>query len=234
MSHFANNPFQRAEFTGTVRLFPVPNLVLFPNVMQPVCITEPRDLDLLADALKTDRLLATAMLAPGWELCYDARPEIRPVACLARIVLSQPLEKDAHNILLAGVRRVHILAELPSTKTYREARAMICEDIYPPNQSARREELRQKLRDGLAEFLPQLPQTCDQLEPLLNSKVSLRVLTDVLGYALEMSPSDRETLLAEVNVHRRAELLLDHLAELRSNPPTSHPYATFPPHFSTN
>jgi Lon protease-like protein len=47
-----------ASFPGTARLFPLPNLVLFPHVVQPLHVFEPRYRQLTADTLATDRLVA--------------------------------------------------------------------------------------------------------------------------------------------------------------------------------
>ena len=54
--------FTPDEFSGQVRLFPLPNLVLFPHVIQPLRVFEPRYVDLLHDALATDRLITMALL----------------------------------------------------------------------------------------------------------------------------------------------------------------------------
>ena len=69
---------------GVARLFPLPNLVLFPHVLQPLHIFEPRYCDLLEAALADDRLIAMAVLAPGWEKDYEGRPPVHPIACLGR------------------------------------------------------------------------------------------------------------------------------------------------------
>ena len=67
MASFDNLSFSFEDFGGRVRVFPLPNLVLFPHVMQPLHIFEPRYRELLEDALAGDRLIAMALLAPGWE-----------------------------------------------------------------------------------------------------------------------------------------------------------------------
>jgi len=54
-----------AGFTGEARLFPLPNLVLFPHVVQPLHIFEPRYRQLTADALSGDRLIAMALFQQG-------------------------------------------------------------------------------------------------------------------------------------------------------------------------
>ena len=86
MAAFEESSFSLQDFCGTVRLFPLPNLVLFPHVLQPLHIFEPRYRELLEDALAHDGLIAMAMLEPGWEQDYDGRPPaLHPMACLAKV-----------------------------------------------------------------------------------------------------------------------------------------------------
>ncbi len=64
MASFDNLSFSFEDFAGKVRVFPLPNLVLFPHVMQPLHIFEPRYRELLEDALAGDRLITMALLDP--------------------------------------------------------------------------------------------------------------------------------------------------------------------------
>jgi Lon protease-like protein len=61
------------NFSGVVRLFPLPNLVMFPHALLPLHIYEPRYRRMLEDALADDQLLAMSLLQPGWEAscCWD-------------------------------------------------------------------------------------------------------------------------------------------------------------------
>src|SRR5437763_14532370 len=105
-------------FSGTVRLFPLPNLVLFPQVVQPLHIFEPRYRRMTADALAGDRLLALVLLRPGWEPDYDGKPAIHPVACVGKIVADQRLDDGRYNLLLRGLTRVRILQEMPNAQPF--------------------------------------------------------------------------------------------------------------------
>ena len=71
--------FDADTFSGVARLFPLPNLVLYPHVMQPLHIFEDRYREMLEDALAGDRLIAMALLEPGWETDYESRPPIAPL-----------------------------------------------------------------------------------------------------------------------------------------------------------
>ncbi len=235
MSLFDDFSFSAADFTGTARLFPLPNLVLFPHVMQPLHVFEPRYRDLLEESLAADRLVTMAMLAPGWERDYEGRPPLAPVACLGRVAVYHRLEGGAYNVLLVGLKRVRLLKELPARKSFREARVEICEDYYPPDEAATTAVLQRKLRNAFLQVLPDLPQAQDQLEQLLSSDISLGTLTDIIGYMLEIDLATKEVLLGEPNVHRRTELLLEHLASAARDGEAGVAGAmAFPPEFSMN
>ena len=133
------------DFTGTVRLFPLPNLVLFPNVVQPLHIFEPRYREMLEDSLAADQLIAIALLQPGWEADYDERPSIFPVTCIGRVVSHSRLEDGRYNLLLLGLRRASVIRELPATTSYRMAEVAVLEDVYSETSGSRRVKLQRDL-----------------------------------------------------------------------------------------
>ena len=235
MSSFEHLSFSFEQFGGKVRLFPLPNLVLFPHVMQPLHIFEPRYLELLDDALAGDRLIAMALLAPGWQGAYDGRPALYPVACLGRVTTHHRLDNGAYNVLLLGLRRVRLIEELQPRRRFREARVEVCEDCYPPQEAADLAALQRQLRQAFMKILPMLPEAREQLDQILGSDVPLGILTDVISYMLDIDVRDKEGLLAECNVHRRTKLLLDHLsAAAVDREPCGHGLGSFPPEFSAN
>src|SRR5881227_916572 len=117
-----------ANFSGSARLFPLPNLVLFPHVVQPLHVFEPRYRQMTADALAADRLIALALLKPGWEDAGAEPPAVCPVACLGRVVADQLLPDGRYNLLLRGLSRLRLLGEVPDDRPYRTARAELLTD----------------------------------------------------------------------------------------------------------
>src|SRR5436190_11964798 len=130
-----------ADVSGTARLFPLPNLVLFPHVVQPLHIFEPRYRQMTADALAGDRLIALVLLKPGWEEDYETRPAVHPVACLGRVVADQLLDDGRYNLLVRGLSRVRLLGEAPNGKLYRTAQAELLHN-EPPAVLAEAKRLR--------------------------------------------------------------------------------------------
>ena len=81
------------DFDGRVRLFPLPDLVLFPHAMQPLHIFEPRYCEMLNEALAGDHLIAMATLTGGDSASVMAEPTIASTVCLGRIISHAEVEE---------------------------------------------------------------------------------------------------------------------------------------------
>src|SRR3954464_9067572 len=92
-------------------LFPLPNVVLFPNVFLPLHIFEPRYREMVADALAGDRMLGMVLLRPGWEHTYEGRPAVYPIGCSGVITHFEKLPDGRYNIVLRGLDRFRIIDE---------------------------------------------------------------------------------------------------------------------------
>jgi len=215
------------DFKGTARLFPLPNLVLFPQVVQGLHVFEPRYRQLTADALDSDKLITLVLLRPGWEADYDGTPAIEPVACLGRVTWHETLPDGRYNLRLRGLARVRVLEEFPTDRPYRTARVELIPDDAPTDL----DELK-GLRRSLAEAV--LPRFEDgparrQLQELFDGEMPLGQVCDVLAYALPLPLELKQSLLADAHAGRRAIAIADTLrnSAARADRP-------FPPPFSPN
>jgi uncharacterized protein len=228
----SQTPSSLDDFRGTARLFPLPNLVLFPHVAQPLHIFEPRYRQMMADALADDRLLAMALLRPGWEEDYHQAPPLHPMVCLGRIVQEERLADGRYNLVLHGLSRARVREELASAKLYRLARLDLCAD--EPAPAGREQPLRRELGAGVAPFFSAHPPAAQQLRRLLQSPLPLGPLCDIFCFALPLEAEVKQQLLEEVGVEPRVRLLLRSL-EGKAPPVASEaPGRRFPPDFSDN
>jgi Lon protease-like protein len=222
------------DFTGLARLFPLPNLVLFPRVAQPLHIFEPRYRQMLADALEADRLIAMALLRPGWEAEYEQKPPIYPVVCLGRVHHEQRLPDGRYNLLLQGLGRARILEEVITDLLYRIVRVELLEDEPVPLEM-REQALHQQLAQKVAPFFSVNAQAEEQVQKLLHSDLPLGALCDIFSFALPLPLELKQQLLAEVRVEERVRLLLANLGSPKPPEKKAQPsQSRFPPEFSSN
>lgn len=230
-SSFDLTPGLGEDFSGEVRLFPLPNAVLFPHVLLPLHIFEPRYIEMTRDALDGDRLIALAQVRPGTTSPELIVPEIHPVICIGRIAHHAQLEDGRYNLILQGLSRASIVEELPLDFSYRRALVEVLNEEPFLNVSAedqRRAQLLKKFRS----LFPKLDVE-HELNQVFESEVPLGILCDVFAYALSLEATDAQRLLSEFNVDRRSRLLLQLIEQsLASQTPDAN--REFPPPFSLN
>ncbi len=218
-----------ANFDGTARLFPLPNLVLFPHVVQALHIFEPRYRQLLTDSLAADGTFAMVLLRPGPEGEDDEdRPEIEPVACLGRVGWHERLADGRFNLKLRGLARLRLVEELPTDRPYRLARAELMPDVVPADLH-RLAEIRRGLADAVLPRFAADGAAHQQLKELFAGDTPLGQVCDVLSYALPLPLEMKQALLAEPHVNLRAEILAQALQVSAARADRK-----FPPDFSAN
>jgi Lon protease-like protein len=223
--------FSPDQFSGLARVFPLPNLVMFPHVMQALHVFEPRYRALIEEAIEDDRLVALGVLASGWENDYEGRPALRPTACLCRIATHQRTEQGTYNVLVLGVRRLRLVRELPPKKLFRVVESEIIDDLEPVGEAQEAAVgLQRELLAAFKRAMPRVPNAHEQLDQLLGSQITLGMLADIVSYTIDLPLDVKLRLLEETDVLRRTRLLLDAIASR----PQPGPARTFPPDFSVN
>jgi len=121
-----------AGFSGVVPVFPLPDLVFFPDALLPLHIFEPRYLAMVREARAGEGLLVVATLLPGWERDPGGAPAFHPVATVGRLVHVLDRPDGRIDILLHGLERVSLEEEF-TDRPYRLARARALRDVPLPD-----------------------------------------------------------------------------------------------------
>jgi len=212
---------------NTCRLFPLSGVVLFPHIVLPLHIFEPRYRQMTEHALAGDRRIALVQHATGvLQSGSLGVPAIEPVACLGEIIKYERLPDGRFNMLLLGEERIELVEELPQSALYRRALYQVIDEIEPEEfHSPWRTRLVEKFREVVGDRGPMDP----ELDRLIDSSVSLSILTDILAHALSLDGALKQVFLAQPDAERRAAGLIEVLEQTESR--RSRP---FPPPFSCN
>jgi ATP-dependent Lon protease len=201
------------DFSGQVRLFPLPDLVVFPHAMQPLHIFEPRYCEMLDDALASDRLIAMATLAGGVQSLHIQQPTIHATVCIGKIVSHVEAEDGRHNILLIGAKRATVRRELLTNRSFRIADVDVASDFHPPGDMTEYFELKRQVLEAFSAIIPASATVQQNLHELMAGQMGLGPITDIISFTLPLSTAAKLSLLAESDVCQRARLLTRLLQE---------------------
>ena len=190
-------------------LFPLPNVVLFPNVFLPLHIFEPRYRDMVRDALAGDRMIGMVLLRQGWERDYEGRPPVYSIGCTGVITHVERLPDGRYNMVLRGIERFRILSEDHALSYRRAAVERLGERTLGPADFASIRSQRSKLEALLA---PAVEKATG--ESRIPSAMSDEDLVNALAQYLDLEPLEKQALLEHQCLRSRAESLVE-LLEMR-------------------
>lgn len=191
-------------------VFPLPGVVFFPASVLPLHIFEPRYRAMVKDALEGDRLIAMALLKPGWEQQYDGAPAVYPVGCVGRIEEVQSLPDGRYNLALAGLCRVEFL-EFLQDHPYRLARIRPLPETTESGGSEReRREDELRLLAAFSSLHRALAgERADARMVAVNPGVPFEVLVNSLCLHAELEAPDKQRLLEMPDAASRCRQLTE-------------------------
>lgn len=200
------------SFRGEVRLFPLPDFVLFPDGLAPLRVFEPRYVKMTEDALEDDGRIAVALLrrpSEGLPAANVIAP-IHPVVTVGKIVRHQRTPQGHFELLLYGLFRARVLGEVPH-EPYRKARVAIEVDLAQPEQA---EQIAVRMRRAL-DLVPGKQPLIWEMRRLANSLRGVDAgagrYADAVANVSELSALGRYEILSEPDVLVRLERLIDRL-----------------------
>jgi len=188
-----------------IAVMPLPNAILFPRVLLPLYIFEPRYKQMLADCLKGERMFAVALLRKGWEN-EGRNPTPHPIAGIGVIRTCMARPDGSANVILEGVARVRI-SDYVRQRPYRVA---LVDSLKVP------EDAMENKREPLLRAVTQLAKARAQMgaelpKAVLNALRSVKnadYLSDLVSYTLLDDYYDKQAMLETLDTDERLEKLL--------------------------
>jgi Lon protease-like protein len=221
------------QFSGSAPLFPLPNVVLFPNAVLPLHIFEPRYRQMTADALSGERLVAMCLTTAEANLSQSA-PPIHPMVGLGRIIAHELLDDGRYVLVLRGIARARLIQEVPRDRLYRVGELQIISDATLEKSQFDR---RSQAEEIVSLFCKLFPGTEYQraVQQAMSEDLPLGSICDVIAASLPIDAQVAQLLLDELNADIRGQMLWQLLKSMDSqNPATNRTSGRFPPEFSSN
>jgi len=185
-------------------LFPLPNVVLFPNVFLPLHIFEARYRDMVADAVATDRMIGMVLLRPGWERDYEGRPPVYTVGCSGVLTHVERMSDGRYNLVMRGLERFRILEE-DHARAYRRA------SIEPLPELRLSAEDRTAIRNQRSKLESMLSPAVERAggDYRTPSAMSDEDLVNALAQYLDLEAHEKQALLEQPCLRTRAAALVE-------------------------
>tara|TARA_B100000003_G_C10880286_1_gene350882 strand:- start:105 stop:749 length:645 start_codon:yes stop_codon:yes gene_type:complete len=100
-----------------IPVFPLSNFIVFPETTVPLNIFEPRYLQMIDDAMSSNRLIGMIQPKKTGPL---KKPDLFDVGCVCKIVSFNETEDGRYIIIIKGLNRFKKINEIKNDKNYRE------------------------------------------------------------------------------------------------------------------
>ena len=187
----------------TIPIFPLPNVVLFPNVFLPLHIFEPRYRAMVADSLEGDRIIGMTLLQPGFETSYEGRPAVYPIGCAGVVTHAERLTDGCYDIVIRGLEKFRLDGE-DTSRAYRLAQVTALPEVSSDDDRRRLSQQRNRLEAVLA-----LAMERRGAEPRFPPAIPDEDLVNALSQYLELQPVERQALLECDGILARCHSLIE-------------------------
>ena len=206
------------NFPNTIPVFPLSNFIIFPKTSVPLNIFEPRYIDMIDDAMKSDKMIG--IIQPKTTYIKNNIPELYEIGCLGKIITFKETEDGRFLIELKGITRFQKIGEIKSDKKYRILEVNynnFINDLYDENENIKFSDLKLIFKD--------LKNLFNKRGYVLNwqalEKQSLNETINALAMASPFSLEEKQILLETKNLNDRknkiAEILSTYTYDIYDN-----------------
>ncbi len=194
-------------------LFPIEDVVLFPDSMIPLHIFEARYRKMVHDVLGSNRLVAISLQLERENLENGTAPRVASVASVGELVLAQELPDGRFNLVVRGRARIGLDTELASDEPYRLVAAHEIPDDSPL-QASDIDEADTTLRALVTGLAESIPDGGELLKHVAAAQDTPAALANVIASSLIADAKARQRLLETTDVFERLERLSNEVVAL--------------------
>ena len=185
-----------------IPVFPLSNFIIFPNTSVPLNIFEPRYIEMIDDAMKSDRIIG--MVQP--KKSNQQTPTLYDIGCAGKITSFNETNDGKYLIVLVGISRFKIIKEIESEKLYRKCEInfdYFSNDLVNKNEEIKFTDLELIFKSLKSLFIKQ-GYTIDWKEL---EKQNLNETINTLSMASPFTLEEKQILLETKNLNERKEKL---------------------------
>ena len=201
---------KKEDLPKKIAVFPLSNFIIFPKTSVPLNIFEPRYIDMINDAMKTNKFVGMIQPKKIKEI-NDDKSELHEIGCLGKVTSFRETEDSRYLIELKGIARFKIIKEIYTDKKYRQFE--ISFENYLHDLSLQKENLR---FSDLELIFKDLKSLFEKRGFIINwkalEKQSLDETINALAMASPFSLEEKQVLLEAKNLDIRKNKIAEILS----------------------
>ena len=197
------------HFPNKIPVFPLSNFIIFPRTTVPLNIFEPKYIDMVDDAMKTDRIIG--MIQPKK---YNQNNKILyNIGCAGKITSFNETDDGRYLIVLVGISRFRIVNEIDNKKLYRE-----CSVNFNEFKSDLEEEKEELKFSDLKLIFKDIKSLLNKKGYIINwkdiEKQKLDQTINTLSMASPFTLEEKQVLLETLNINERKKKIRRNIINL--------------------
>ncbi|MCI0415045.1 LON peptidase substrate-binding domain-containing protein [bacterium] len=189
-----------------VAVFPLPNVVFFPQTNLPLHIFEPRYCEMVKETIENQQMIGMFLLQPGWQDDYYGNPPIFSIGCAGELSYVENLPEGKYNIVLRGITRIRAL-ETVQEIPYRKVRVHILPDKVEAGE-AEVKTVKKSLLRNFGTFAKHM----QNLDASLIQDSDLIEMVNLIASVLPLDIEEKRRLLELDDAYLRAMAVDEHLS----------------------
>ncbi len=197
------------EIPEVVSVLPLRNVVVYPSMVIPVTVSQPRSLKLIEDASNGDRVIGVVTLLKSDD--QDPRPHsVYQVGVVAQILRLMRAPDGNIHILIQGLDRV-VFSDWVAEEPYMRARVSMKPEILPHPDDIQLEALRENMVQQFQRLVSLMSYMPDELAGSVAKTKEYRKLAYLVASSIRMDlPVAQEVLEMDAvseKLHRLTEII---------------------------
>ncbi len=204
----------KEQHQNTIRELPIlpsNDIVLFPHMVVPWIVEPPGLVRMIDDALAADRTIVVVSVDEPLDSEDELPQKLNQKIGTMGLILRMAKNEQGHaRLVVQGITRVRI-KEITATKPYIKAKVEAVQDKVHPSLAL--EAMVANIRQAFSKILDLSPNLPGELRSIIVNIDDPGVLADIVISHLNVSPAQKQEILAELDVTKRLEKALKILSE---------------------
>ncbi|MBN21010.1 MAG: endopeptidase La [Bdellovibrionaceae bacterium] len=195
-------------FPDHLMVLPVQSAAVFPTLVAPILVTEPRFIDTVEESLKKDKLIGILLTQDSKVDKKTKLDDLFKVGVIARVIKRLKMPDGSIHVLVQSLKRFRVVKPI-SEKKYIVVQAEYLSDEV--EKSIELDAFTRSIISSVKKLADVNPFFTEEMKLALLNASGPEVVADIVASALSLDKKTSQLFLETLSVKKRFHLLLEHL-----------------------